>query len=417
MTFRGRSRVQTIDAERLNDLIRLGIETAGIKDFDVLMERMLGAARRFARCDAGSVYIRRGDVLEFGFAQNDTLAARLEPGKKLVYRFFTVPVDNRSLAGYSASTGRMLNIPDAYDLPDGVPYHIDRSFDAISGYRTRSILTVPLATHRGETIGVLQLINAKDDNGGIVPFDTAIEPYVAYFAANAAAALERAHLMRTVILRMIGMAELRDPRETGSHVNRVAGFAVEMYETWARKKGVTEADIDRTRDVLRMAAMLHDVGKVAISDVILKKPARLNPAEYETMKGHTVAGARLFGNMTSEFDEAAREVALNHHERWDGAGYPGHVDAETGEALPGHADAGGKPIPKKGDEIPLFGRIVAIADVYDALSSARSYKEAWTEERVMDEIRAQKGGAFDPEIVDAFFECLPALRALAERYR
>ncbi len=409
--------MSTIDPERLNDLIRLGIETAGIKDFDVLMERMLGAAREFALCDAGSVYIKRGDVLEFGFAQNDTLAARLEPGRKLVYRFFTVPVDSCSLAGYSASTGRMLNIPDAYDLPDGVPYHIDRSFDEMSGYRTRSILTVPLATHRGDIIGVLQLINAKGDDGGVVPFDPAIEPYVAYFAANAAAALERAHLMRAVILRMIGMAELRDPRETGRHVNRVAGFAVEMYETWARKTGVSENDIERTRDVLRMAAMLHDVGKVAISDVILKKPARLDPAEYEVMKGHTVAGARLFGDMTSEFDEAAREVALNHHERWDGAGYPGHVNAETGEALPGHVDSDGKPAPKKGNEIPLFGRIVAIADVYDALSSARSYKEAWAEDRVLAEIRSQRGGAFDPEIVDAFFECLPALSALAERYR
>jgi HD-GYP domain-containing protein (c-di-GMP phosphodiesterase class II) len=287
----------------------------------------------------------------------------------------------------------------------------------MSGYRTHSILTIPLATHRGDIIGVLQLINAKGDDGGIVPFDPAIEPYVAYFASNAAAALERAHLMRTVILRMIGMAELRDPHETGSHVNRVAGFAVAMYETWARENGVPEADIERTRDVLRMAAMLHDVGKVAISDVILKKPARLDPAEYEIMKHHTVAGARLFGDMTSEFDEAARDVALNHHERWDGSGYPGHVNAETGEALPGQADSNGKPVPKKGNEIPLFGRIVTIADVYDALSSARSYKEAWTEDRVLAEIRSQQGGAFDPEIVDAFFECLPALRALAERYR
>ncbi len=133
--------MSTIDPERLNDLIRLGIETAGIKDFDVLMERMLGAAREFALCDAGSVYIKRGDVLEFGFAQNDTLAARLEPGRKLVYRFFTVPViavrwrDIRRQPGGCSTSGCIRS-------PRWVPYHIDRSFDEMSGYRTRSILTV-----------------------------------------------------------------------------------------------------------------------------------------------------------------------------------------------------------------------------------------------------------------------------------
>lgn len=399
------------------ELIRFLIASAGIKDFDVLMERTLRSAREFVGCDAGSIYIERDGALQFSFTQNDTLAARLEPGKKLIYHVFTLPINSDSIAGHVAFTGEMLNIPDVYHLPPEVPYRFDKNFDKIAGYRTQSILTVPLKTHAGKTVGVLQLINAKDSAGRVVPFDSTIEPYVTYFAANAATALERAQLTRTVILRMISMAELRDPHETGSHVNRVAGYAVEIYEAWAVKRGVPADEIERKRDVLRMAAMLHDVGKVAISDLILKKPARLTPEEYEIMKQHTVAGARLFRDAASEFDDAAREVALNHHERYDGGGYPGHMDPDTGETLPGHADPAGKPLPKKGEEIPLFGRIVAVVDVYDALSTKRSYKDAWSEEQVLAELRGQSGLQFDPEIIEAFFDSLSMLRSIASRYR
>jgi len=119
------------------------------------------------------------------------------------------------------------------------------------------------------------------------------------------------------------MAEMRDPKETGAHVNRVASYSIEIYERGQEKEGIDEKEIAGKRDVLRMAAMLHDVGKVAISDVILKKPAKLTEDEYSIMKQHTVLGAELFLNGHSEFDKAAMEVSLNHHERWDGKGYPG----------------------------------------------------------------------------------------------
>jgi HD-GYP domain-containing protein (c-di-GMP phosphodiesterase class II) len=403
--------------ERLIDLIRLGIETAEVKDIDVLMERILRSAREFVGCDAGSIYIKNEDTLQFSFAQNDTLAALLAPGEKLIYHVFTMPVSCSSIAGRVAVTGAVLSIPDAYDLAEDAPYRFDRSFDEMSGYRTRSILAVPLKTHAGKTVGVLQLINALNAEGEVIPFDRSIEPYVEYFAANAATGLERAQLTRAVILRMIGMAELRDPLETGNHVNRVAGYAAEIYETWARKRGMGANEIERKRDILRMAAMLHDVGKVAISDLILKKPGRLDREEYEIMKQHTLVGARLFGDVSSEFDEAAREVALTHHERFDGTGYPGFVNPDTGAPIPGHIGPSGNPLPMKGSEIPLFGRIVAVADVYDALSSPRCYKEMWSEERVLDELRKGSGAQFDPEMIEAFFTCLPTLRSVGERYR
>ncbi len=133
------------------------------------------------------------------------------------------------------------------------------------------------------------------------------------------------------------------------------------------------------------------------------------------MKQHTFLGARLFANPKSEFDEAALDVALNHHEHWNGKGYPGFLDLVTGKPLPGFSD-GGKPRPKKGEEIPVFGRVVALADVYDALSSCRSYKESWDEERVIDVIRGESDKQFDPAIVEAFFSCLEVIHVIKKQY-
>jgi HD-GYP domain-containing protein (c-di-GMP phosphodiesterase class II) len=165
-----------------------------------------------------------------------------------------------------------------------------------------------------------------------------------------------------------------------------------------------------------MAAMLHDVGKVAISDTILKKPSRFTPEEYEIMKGHTYLGARLFTDLYSEFDEASSVVALNHHERWDGKGYPGHINPYDGSPLPGFTDADGKPLGKKGEEAPWLGRVVGIADVYDALCSRRVYKEPWDEARVLENLKEARGTQFDPEMLDAFFASLDAIHSITQRY-
>lgn len=241
-------------------------------------------------------------------------------------------------------------------------------------------------------------------------------PLIGHFAAGAPLADAKTEKTRCVILRMAGMAERIAPIETGAHVNRVGAYSVEIYLEWARGQGLPALEIDRKKDTLRMAAMLHDVGKVAISTLILNKEERLTDQEFEIMKSHTFLGARLFNAGQTEFEEAAANVALNHHEKWDGSGYPGHVDRITGKPLPGHEGRLGHAVGKKGEEIPLFGRIVSVADVYDALSSRRSYKEPWDETRVLAEIKALSGKSFDPKIVHAFFSCLDTLKDLAERY-
>jgi HD-GYP domain-containing protein (c-di-GMP phosphodiesterase class II) len=279
------------------------------------------------------------------------------------------------------------------------------------------MLTFPLKTSRGDIIGVLQLINAKDGRGKVVPFSKKDEPLILHFANMAAVAIERAQMTRAMILRTIKMAELRDPKETGAHVNRVAAYSVAVYEVWAMNQGVPQDVLDKNRDILRMAAMLHDVGKVAVSDAILKKPGRLDDAEREAMKLHTVMGARLFADRYSEFDEAAALVALNHHEKWDGTGYPGNVNIHDGKALPGYETGSGAPRPKKGEEIPIFGRIVALADVYDALGSRRAYKEQWGEAQVLEELKACSGTHFDPEMVETLLSSIDSIRSIGERYR
>lgn len=405
------------EREKLDALTHLGIELNQVQDLDILMERILSEARRFVNADAGSIYIKDGETLHFTYTQNDTLQKRLNKGEKLIYSFFTIPVNTTSMAGYVAYTGEVLNLPDVYKIDAAQPYGFSRRFDQASDYMTRSALTIPLQAGKGEVLGVLQIINARDEDNRFIAFSKKDQKMMSHFASIAAVALKRARMTRVMIFRMIRMAEMRDPEETGDHINRVGSYALEIYEKWAHKHNVSQEEIDKNRDLFRMAAMLHDVGKIAISDSILKKPGRFNENEYEIMKKHTIYGAQLFQDRQSDFDDAAAQVALSHHERWDGSGYPGHVDIATGKPCRGYTSIKGKPKGKKGDEIPLFGRIVSLVDVYDALCSTRIYKGAWDESKVLAAIEQGAGTQFDPELVDIFFDSLDIIKSVQNRYK
>ena len=406
------------EKQKLDTLMVLGIELNRIHDLDILLERVLTRARQFVHADAGTIYISEGKRLRFAQFQNDTLESKLPPGGKLVYSTFSLPIDPTSIAGYAAATGKMLSIPDVYTLSPTKSYRFNKEFDKASGYVTRSMLTIPLMSARRDVLGILQIINAQDQEKKIRAFSRSDEKVMLHFAGIAAVALERAQMTRFMILRMIRMAEMRDPGETGAHVNRVADISLDLYEAWAQKHKIEQKEIDNTRDVLRMGAMLHDVGKVAISDLILKKPGQLNDAEFDIIKEHTVHGARLFSDLQSDYDEAAAIIALNHHEKWDGTGYPGHVNPLTGAPLPGHEPKNGDSMPgKKGEEIPLLARIVAISDVFDALSSKRCYKESWDEGSSIEGIRQGAGSHFDPELVELFVERIPIIREIQKRYQ
>lgn len=386
-----------------------------IQDIDVLLEQILTEARSVVNADAGSIYIAKDGRLLINYAQNDTMQNQLPKGQKLPYVFFDFPIDNSTVAGCAALTKQLINIPDVYKIPADRPYKFSKETDKKTGYKTTSLLTIPLSAVSGNLLGVIQVINALDKNGNVRAFQHDDEIYLNHFASRAGIAIEHAFLTRAMVLRMIKMAEMRDPMETGLHVNRVANYSVEIYDRWAFKHNVPMEEQTRYRDSLKIATMLHDVGKIAIPDAILKKPGKLTEVEFTAMQSHTWLGSKLFMPYNSGLDELSSDISMRHHENWDGTGYPGHIDVETGEVLKFNK-ATGKAQGLIGEEIPFGARITTIADVYDALSSIRIYKESWNEDRILEEMRNMSGKKFDPELVDIFFEVLPRIKAIKERF-
>lgn len=178
---------------------------------------------------------------------------------------------------------------------------------------------------------------------------------------------------RLETLRRLALAaEYRDD-ETFEHAERVGRTAALLGE----RLGLTTGEVER----LRQAAPLHDIGKLAVSDSILLKRGKLTPGEWQQMKSHTTAGEAILSGSNSEVLSLAGAIALTHHEWWDGTGYPAGL---------------------RGEGIPLHGRIVCLADVYDSLTHSRPYKAAWSVERAVAEIQSLSGRQFDRAVVDAF---------------
>lgn len=192
---------------------------------------------------------------------------------------------------------------------------------------------------------------------------------------------------RLQVVQRLGMAaEYRD-EETGNHILRMSHISALL----ARSIGWSEAD----SELLLHASPMHDIGKIGIPDAILLKPGKFEPAEWEIMKTHATIGGALLDGDDSDLMRMAREIALTHHEKWDGSGYP--------EGLAGEA-------------IPQAGRIAALADVFDALTSERPYKKAWKVEDTVELIKENSGKHFDPQLVEVFLQELPEILLIRERF-
>lgn len=401
--------------QKLKSIIQIEQILSEIQDLDILFERLLTEARRIVHADAGSIYVVENDLIKIKYAQNDTKLKKLEKGSKLPYVYFSLPISEKSIAGYCVISGKMINIPDVYKLDPNQPFSFNKSNDLSTDYRTQSMLTLPLKMSNGRILGVLQIINSQNKKGEVIPFDQNAELYLSHFASNAAQALEHAYLNGNMIKRMQKMAQYRDPKETFQHVERVASFSLEIYDKWASNHGISEEEKHKFRDDLKIAAKCHDFGKVGISDVILKKVhPRLTDDERNIMKGHTCVGALLFTEPESSADKMCLEVTLRHHEWWDGSnrGYPGKLDYSVFQ--PGEQILRAEPL--KGEEIPLSARIVALADVFDALSHKRTYKLAWSLEDSFEEIQKLSGSQFDPEVVEAFFQIKERICAINQMW-
>ncbi|MFM1822356.1 MAG: hypothetical protein RI967_622 [Planctomycetota bacterium] len=383
--------------ERLERLARLSDELARVQDLDTVLGRILDEALALAGARGGAVFLRDAADPSAGGATLLRVARATAP----VASDAAIALAPDTVVGEVAISGDLVRLgSDALALAGrGRP---PVGTEAFLGPAPASALVVPIVRAGDEALGAIALVDgiphgaqAGSDRLASEGFDASDERLAAHLASLAAVAVERTQLVRSMILRMIAMAELRDPTETAGHVQRVAALAAMLHARWCDAHGVAADEAVRARDALRIGALLHDVGKVGIPDAILKKPGRLDDAEFAEMKRHTEIGATLFAGLRSDIDESAAEVARSHHEKWDGSGYPRGL---------------------AGEAIPLFARIVAVADVYDALASSRAYKEAWPRERILALFAEEAGRHFDPELARFLIEEIDEAEAIRARH-
>ncbi len=271
---------------------------------------------------------------------------------------------------------------------------------------------VPLRSQNGEVLGVLHAWGEGHLPSGanlrvmrvaaeristeiqIHTSNRRLEEMVETRTADLTAALDRlrgvnAQLLegsRDTVMRLARAAEYRDG-DTGEHVDRMSSYS----QVIARQMGMPAEE----QGLLKLAAPMHDVGKIGIRDSILLKQGRLTQDEYEQMKEHPTIGARILGGSRAKLLQMAEQIAYSHHERWDGTGYPRGL---------------------AGSDIPLVGRIVALADVFDALTTPRVYKDAWSVDDAVQHIQRERGRHFDPQVVAAFEQCLDRLLEIRATY-
>jgi HD-GYP domain-containing protein (c-di-GMP phosphodiesterase class II) len=293
---------EALARQRLNlhELNTIGVALSAERDLPTLMELILTSSRALTGADAGSLYlVERGkdhdgtadDLLRFKWTQNDSLT--------LPFEEFTIPLAETSIAGYAALSGQAVNVEDAYELPPGSPFRYGRSFDERSGYRTRSMLSVPMRDHKGEVIGVVQLINKKRDPHSklqpisvveqqVIPFTATDEELVTSLASQAAVALENAKLIEDVkslfnsfVSASVTAIESRDPTTSG-HSSRVAELTVGLAERVDALHEGPFRDVRFNKDQLqeiRYASLLHDFGKVGVREKVLIKGKKLYVGE------------------------------------------------------------------------------------------------------------------------------------------
>jgi HD-GYP domain-containing protein (c-di-GMP phosphodiesterase class II) len=334
LTLESQELLQEASAERvelIEQLLAIGTALSSSNNLDELLHLILSKSREITCSDAGSVYLidrKEADPkLIFKVAQNDSI-----PNNP--FQEFAMPLTRKSLAGYVASTGESLNLPDAYNLPPGVPYQLDRSFDTSMPYRTCSVLVLPMQDQDGEIIGVLQLINRKVKSDIVLTTENAIvvtQPYseweeriVRSLASQAAISIERNQLQKSIenlfegfVRASVQIIEARDPTTSG-HSERVASLTVRLSE---EASSITTGPLrliqysDRQIQEIRYAALLHDFGKVGIPEAILGKRKKLYPDQLEIIR-HRFALARRTLEMEcaqSKFKYLLEHPSHQHH--------------------------------------------------------------------------------------------------------
>lgn len=296
------------------------------------------------------------------------------------------------LVGHAVATGKQIFIDDAYNNEEFREALADGALktDQETGYHTKAIMVIPFRNNEGEITGCYQAVNKMTPAGVFSAKDMEILTLAASYSGKS---LESAMLtqeieetQKEIIITMGEIGETRS-RETGNHVKRVAEYSYLL----ARGLGMDEEEAE----LLKLASPMHDIGKVAIPDEVLNKPGKLTDEQFALMQSHTVIGYKLLSKSKRRILQAAAIVAHEHHEKWNGKGYPRGL---------------------KEEEIHIYGRITAVADVFDALGSDRVYKKAWELDRIINLFKEERGRHFDPKLVDVMLDILPEMLEVRDKY-
>jgi len=267
--------------------------------------------------------------------------------------------------------------------------HFNPEIDKQTGYETKTMMVIPMFNSHNNIIGAFQVINKKEGS-----FDNTDMKYLMLAASYSAETLDAAILadendqtQKEMIFLMSEAVEKRS-KETGNHIKRVAAYS----RILATAYGLSEEETY----TLEFASPMHDIGKIGIPDAILNKPGKHTVEEFDIMKTHALLGYEILSASKKGMLKAAAIVAYEHHERWNGKGYP---------------------LGLKGDKIHIYGRITAIADVFDALGSDRCYKKAWPLEKILELFQEEKGEHFDPNLVDLLMENLDAFLKIRDKFK
>lgn len=296
-----------------------------------------------------------------------------------------LPIDS-GIVGSSISNGQRVIIEDVYQ-----DSRFNANVDKSTGYKTKSMMVIPMYDYSENIIGAFQVINSKSSTGLFDKRDmerlTLASTYAAETLVSAKLAAEIEETQKEVVFTMGSIGESRS-KETGNHVKRVAEYS--------RLLALAYGMNNEEAELLKQASPMHDIGKIAIPDAILKKPGRFDENERHIMDTHAELGYHMIKNSQRPLLKAAAIVAYEHHEKWDGSGYPRSIS---------------------GEDIHIYGRITALADVFDALGSDRVYKKAWSDEKIFGLLKEERGKHFDPNLIDLFFDNLDEILKVRETFK
>jgi len=315
----------------------------------------------------------------------------LDKAKKILWTKVAHGVEMLSVEPYSGIVGAAVHSGESFVINDVyADERFNQSIDEETGYKTESMMVIPMKNRLGETTGAIQVMNKKE-NGIFANEDLNHLKLASTYVSETIRSmflLEEIDATQKELIHIMSIVGESRSEETGNHVNRVAAYTKLLAELY----GMEEEEAI----LLSEASPMHDIGKIAIPDYILNKPGPLDQKEWEIMKTHSQLGYSMLKNSTRKLLKTAATVAYEHHERYNGEGYPRQL---------------------KGEEIHIYGRIVALVDVMDALNSKRVYKDAWEEEEIFKHLIQEKGKHFDPKLVDLLIENKDKFIEIKEMFR